>query len=149
MKEPQFGRLGASLTALWVAAMTVLLLVGMAAGFRYPDLPIHLGALKASGYWAVCATAIPAVCGVWALLGLLQNRPATPFLLLAFSVYWIVVLVGALLEAAWRLPAQGWGHATPWIWLIRIVTFGVLVACPALVARWALAKVRPSRRAFS
>ncbi len=148
MNEPNFGRLGASLTALWVTAMTVLLLSGMAAGFRYPRLPIHLGLIHASGFWAVCATAIPAICGLWALLGLLQNRPATPFLLLVFSAYWIVNLVGALLEAAWLLPAQGWDDATPWIWFIRVVTFVVLVACPALVARWALAHACFSKRAL-
>ena len=148
MNETHFGRLGASLVGLWVGAMNVLLLIGVAAAIRYPNQPIHLGIIHASGFVAVCATAIPAVCGLWALVGLLQNRRSTPFVSLAFSAYWIVILVGALLEASWRLPAEGWGHATAWGWVIRAVTFGVMVACPALVARWSLGKVSLSGRSI-
>lgn len=123
---------------LWLGATTVLLLLATAASLRSPALLVHIGLFDASGLAAICGTALPAVCGIAALLGLFQNRASAPVLLLLYSLYWLVLLVGGMLAAALHSTAAEIARITWHGWLVGGVMFATMIACFLVLTLWSI-----------
>lgn len=122
---------------LWVGATVVLLLLGAAASLRDPSLPIHIGLLDAPGLTAVFGTTLPAVCGIAALMGIFQQRASAPILLLLYSLFWLVTLVGGMFAAAWEVGAEGLARVTGHTWIVGGIMFLVMISCFLVLAVWA------------
>jgi hypothetical protein len=138
MQPPLSSRLRLGIIELWLAATVVLLLIATAAALRDPGLLIHMGLLNVRGFPAVCATAIPAVCGIAALKGLFQRRSSGPILLLPYSLFWLAILVAGMFAAAWRLGPAGIAQLTFHAWLVGGITFMTMLGGFVVMARWSL-----------
>src|SRR5579884_3536199 len=121
---------------LWLSVTIVLLLIASAAALRDPGLLIHIGLVEATGLAAVCATAIPAIGGVAALVGLFQRRASGPVLLLLYSLFWLVVLVGGMLAGAWRLGVAGMADTARHTWLVGGVMFATMLSGFLVLVFW-------------
>jgi len=138
MQPPLSLRLRLGIIELWLAATVVLLLIATAAALRDPRLLIHMGLLSVRGFPAVCATAIPAVCGIAALKGLFQRRSSGPILLLPYSLFWLAILVAGMFAAAWRLGPVGIAQLTFHAWLVGGITFMTMLGGFLVMARWSI-----------
>lgn len=131
-------RLRLALIELWLAVTVVLLLIATAASLRAPGRLIHVGLIDARGFLAVCATVLPAICGIAALMGLFQHRGSGPILLLLYSLFWLTILVGGMFAAAWRSGPAGIEQISWYTWLVGGVTFATMVSFFVIAMRWSL-----------
>lgn len=144
MQQALSSRLRLVVIELWLAATTVLLLTAAASSLRDPALPIQIGLIDARGFPAVCATTLPAICGIVALMGLFQRRASATISLLLYSLFWLVILGGGMLAAAWTSGLAGMAHLDAHTWIVGGVTFATMIACFLIMAHWSLERL--SRR---
>ena len=141
MQQALSSRLRLVLIELWLAATVVLLLIATGAALRDPTLLIHIGLIDAQGFPAVCATTIPAVCGIVALMGLFQQRASAPVPLLLYSVFWLAVLGGGLIVEAWSYGPEGIAQLGEHTWVVGGVTFVTMVSGFLIMAHWSLERL--------
>lgn len=144
MQQPLSSRLRLVVIELWLAATTVLLLIAAASSLRDPALPIQIGLIDARGLPAVCATTLPAICGIVALMGLFQRRASAPISLLIYSLFWLVILGGGMLAAAWNSGLAGMARLDAHTWLVGGVTFATMISCFLIMVHWSIERL--SRR---
>lgn len=135
-------RLLFALMMVWLVGTIAFLLGATAAALRDSSFPVVLGLIEASGFGAVLATLLPALCGLGAAWLILKQRPAGPVLLLLYSLFWLVSLgAGALaqvLQHGLSLAAQ-----TAWRgWLVGGTAFGTMIASFVLMALWSVRRLR-------
>ena len=139
MMQPSFqSRLRLGMVELWLAATVVLLLIAASSSLRSPSLLIHVGLINARGLSAVWATVLPAICGIAALMGLFQNRGSGPILSLLYSLFWLAILVGGMLAAAWNLGPAGIERIGWYTWFVGGVIFVTMVSLFLITTRWAI-----------
>jgi hypothetical protein len=133
------GRVSGGLARFWTTGSAVLLLVIAAHVLTQPGFPLGLGVIRTTGPAGLWLTLAPAVAG---LLGVaLLRRPGRlgPELVLLYSGFWSLVVVGALpgvwnAKRAFCLSGLGFCIASQWIG--RMAAIGVLSSF-LLVAFWA------------
>ena len=132
-------RLRSGLAVFWTVFTIVFLLVLSLLVLRVRDFPLAIGAFRTVGRSGLWITLLPAVVGAVGLFLLTRKKPLGPWLLIAYSVFWFVMLVGAL-PTVWHAKTSfciNWLNfciVTPWI--TRVVV--VVLAAPFLFsAIWA------------
>lgn len=123
---------------VWLAATVMLLLIATTAPLRNPQMPLVIGLIHARGETAIWLTLLPALCGVAALVGIFGRRRSGPYFLLAYSLFWLVILVGGLLEAMLHASLPALDQLSPWTWVVGTTTFGTMVAAFALLGVWSI-----------
>jgi hypothetical protein len=138
MQQTLSSRLRFVVIELWLAATTVLLLIAAASSLRSPALTIQIGLIDAQGFAAVCATTLPGICGIVALMGLFQRRASAPILLLLYSLFWLVILGGGMLAEAWSSGLVGIARLHAHTWIVGGVTFAVMISGFLMMAHWSI-----------
>jgi hypothetical protein len=71
-------------------------------------------------------------------MGIFQRRASAPVLLLLYSLFWLVTLVGGMFASAWQAGAEGLARVTWHSWIVGGVLFLVMVSGFFILALWAL-----------
>jgi hypothetical protein len=141
MPKTSSARLSLALIEIWLAATIVLLLTATASSLRDPRLLIHIGMIDAQGLSAVCATTIPAICGIVALLGLFQRRASAPVTLLLYSLFWLVVLAGGMLAEAWGAGPRVIARLNAHTWLVGSVMYATMFSGFLIMVFWSIRRL--------
>ncbi|MDE3137185.1 MAG: hypothetical protein KGL59_11470 [Acidobacteriota bacterium] len=138
MRETPSSQLRLVVIELWLGVTIVLLLTATASSLRDPSLMIYIGMIGAKGLSAVFATTLPAICGIAALLGLFQRRTSASVPLLLYSLFWLVLLGGGMLEEAWSAGLAGISRLNAHTWLVGGVMYAVMISGFLIMAHWSI-----------
>ncbi len=127
----------------WLAGSVALLFVASTAPWRNPSQPLEIGIIHAHGTQVFFLAFLPALCGVAAWIGIAADRSYWPYLLLPYSLYWLVALLGGFVAAALHFHWGGAAQRPAWAWLVGSVTFGVMLAGFSLLAIWSIRQMIP------
>lgn len=147
MRAPEDSPRSASLerwaVGLWLTASTLFLLGLISLALRFPGVPLRLGLLDQPGASAIWTLLAAGICGAAAEVALLQHRLAIAAALsLGYSVFWLVVLVGGMAQAASRTTMGAvFGHA--WgTWIVGGTIYFTMLGGFLLTAHWSVEQLR-------
>lgn len=132
------------LLLVWLAGSLGLLFVASTAPWRNASVPLEIGLFRASGARVILVALLPALCGLAAWIGIVANLSYWPYLLLLYSLFWLVALLGGLVAAAPHFPTVAAAQVSAWSWLTGSVTFAVMLAGFFLLAVWSIQQMSPS-----
>lgn len=123
---------------LWLAGTVMLLFIATTSLLRDPQLPVTIGLLRVHGGIGVFAVLLPAACGLAALVRTLQRRSMAAVLLLAYSLFWLVILMGGLVGGVLHAGVLGMERTSFRTWVVGGTTFTVMLASFTLLAVWSI-----------
>ncbi len=127
-----------ALVSAWVVVTAIPLLAMVVHILTRPDFPIGLGFIRTRGLMGLWVTLLPAVVALGGVVTLGLRRRMGAAMLLAYSVFWSVLLAGAL-PLVWNAESsfcfRGLGVCITAAWLGRAVVLLLLSFC-LLVFAW-------------
>jgi hypothetical protein len=133
-----------ALVRAWIVA-TTLPLLGITLGvLMEPGFPLGLGVIRTRGLTGLWVSLLPAVVGLAGVVLLGRSRRMAAGLILAYSVFWVVLLAG-MLPVVWNVESsfclRGLGVCITAAWLGRLIVLALL-ATFVVVSTWSLRRVR-------
>lgn len=142
MNDHLLSRLESATLLAWVVATSALLLGASSGALRNPSLPIQFGWIHSTGAAALWEIVLPGLCGVAAAVALLQKRAGASLLVLVYSLYWLLLLLGGLAQAAFHTTNHALARIPLHTWVTGSAIFLTMTAAFFLALLWAVARLR-------